>query len=87
MKIETRDTAEITAGWRDRLRRSGISMNTYIAEVIARENPELDKPQHGVTCKKEPHMPGRTGYLHDADDDRPYDVDGVMYCGRCHWAL
>ncbi len=26
----------------------------------------------------------RGGYLHAADDDRPYDVDGVSYCGRCH---
>ncbi len=25
--------------------------------------------------------------LHDADDDSPYDVDGVIYCGRCHMAI
>jgi hypothetical protein len=24
------------------------------------------------------------GYLHAADDDGPYMVDGVSYCGRCH---
>lgn len=43
--------------------------------------------QHGVDCLKQYHIHGRGGYLHDADDDRPYDVDGVMYCGRCHVAL
>lgn len=38
--------------------------------------------RHGVDCPKAKHMGG--GYLHDADDDRPYDVDNVLYCGRCH---
>jgi hypothetical protein len=38
--------------------------------------------QHGKDCPKEPHL--GEGYLHAADDDRPYDVDGVLYCGRCH---
>lgn len=28
-----------------------------------------------------------TGYLHSAVDDRPYDVDGLTYCGRCHGFL
>lgn len=37
---------------------------------------------HGRDCPKVQHVGG--GYLHDADDDRPYDVDGVTYCGRCH---
>ena len=40
---------------------------------------------HGRTCEKAPHV--REGYLHDASDDTPYDVDGVRYCGRCHLAL
>jgi hypothetical protein len=39
-------------------------------------------PQHGIDCLKVPHT--RDGYLHDEADDGPYDVDGVMYCGRCH---
>ena len=43
-------------------------------------------PQHGVTCRKAEHD-AEGGYLHDAADDRPYDVDGVAYCGRCHEAL
>jgi hypothetical protein len=41
----------------------------------------VNKPK----CQKAPHT--GTGYLHDADDDRPYDVDGVLYCGRCHRSL
>jgi hypothetical protein len=28
-----------------------------------------------------------TGFLHQPDDDGPYDVDGLMYCGRCHHAM
>jgi hypothetical protein len=42
---------------------------------------------HGETCVKAPHVNSLGGYLHAADDDRPYDVDGVRYCGRCQWAL
>lgn len=37
---------------------------------------------HGYDCPKVVHI--GEGYLHDALDDKPYDVDGVMYCGRCH---
>jgi hypothetical protein len=40
---------------------------------------------HGVDCEKVPHT--GPGYLHAADDDRRYDVDGVQYCGRCHRAV
>lgn len=43
------------------------------------------KHQHGRDCPKVAHL--GNGYLHDADDDRPYDVDGAIYCGRCHAAL
>lgn len=28
-----------------------------------------------------------TGYLHGDNDDTPYDVDGCVYCGRCHQSL
>lgn len=42
--------------------------------------------EHGKTCPKLIH--GSTGgYLHGSNDDRPYTVDGVDYCGRCHVAL
>ena len=40
---------------------------------------------HGVDCPKARHL--GAGYLHGEDDDRPYDVDGVTYCGRCHGLL
>ena len=40
---------------------------------------------HGSTCYKVDHI--GTGYLHAEDDDTPYDVDGCLYCGRCHYAL
>lgn len=38
-------------------------------------------------CKKVPHIDRYGGYLHGEDDDSPYDVDGVAYCGRCHRAM
>ncbi len=40
---------------------------------------------HSVNCPKKPHI--GTGHLHGEDDDSPYLVDGVSYCGRCHTAL
>ena len=42
--------------------------------------------QHGVSCPKRPHRVG-AAYMHGLDDDGPYDVDGVAYCGRCHECL
>ena len=41
--------------------------------------------QHGKDCEKVPHT--GDGYLHAEDDDTPYGVDSVMYCGRCHVAI
>jgi hypothetical protein len=41
---------------------------------------------HGRTCPKAPHG-NDGGHLHGPDDDMPYAVDGVEYCGRCHQAL
>ncbi len=43
--------------------------------------------RHGIDCKKAPHNNPNGGYLHHEDDDRPYDVDGMAYCGRCHHVL
>jgi hypothetical protein len=44
--------------------------------------------QHGVNCRKVLHITsGMQGWMHESDDDKPYDVDGVNYCGRCHQAL
>lgn len=42
--------------------------------------------RHGADCEKVPHNE-KGGYLHAAEDDSPYDVDGVSYCGRCHRCL
>ena len=42
-----------------------------------------DLVRHGADCKKVKHEE-RAGYLHAEDDDSPYDVDGLAYCGRCH---
>lgn len=42
--------------------------------------------QHGVMCPKAPHTKG-DGYLHHGDDDGPYWVDNVTYCGRCHFHI
>jgi hypothetical protein len=41
---------------------------------------------HGSDCFKILHDRGN-GYLHDENDDSPYMVDGVKYCGRCHSAI
>jgi hypothetical protein len=41
--------------------------------------------QHGVDCPKAAHIEGRCDYLHDANDDNPYDDGETMYCGRCHY--
>ncbi len=52
------------------------------AMPAAPERPAPPYVEHGKTCKKAPH--GAGGYLHLPEDDGPYDVDGVKYCGRCH---
>ena len=44
-------------------------------------------PTHGKNCKKVLHSKHRSGYLHASEDDSPYNVDGVAYCGRCYRAL
>lgn len=40
---------------------------------------------HGQTCEKAPHL--TAGYSHPEEDDSPYWVDNVCYCGRCHTYL
>lgn len=39
--------------------------------------------RHGIDCPKAEHVD--TGYEHDASADGPYFIDGVRYCGRCHY--
>jgi hypothetical protein len=41
--------------------------------------------RHGIDCRKVPHS--RDGMLHGPDDDTPFEVDGLVYCGRCHMAI
>lgn len=43
----------------------------------------MSNVHHGYTCEKVEHLEG-VGYLHEADDNRPYWIDNVAYCGRCH---
>lgn len=50
----------------------------------APEAPKVESETHGISCPKVGHGPALRGYLHAADDDSPYEVDGVWYCGRCH---
>jgi hypothetical protein len=56
-------------------------LGCYRPREPAAPMPELYE-QHGRTCPKAPH--NGEGYLHGKDDDSPYTVDGVNYCGRCH---
>lgn len=42
--------------------------------------------RHGTNCEKVEHG-SRCGYLHDSEDDSPFSVDGVYYCGRCHHVM
>lgn len=38
-----------------------------------------------LTCPKVPHV--GEGHLHGEDHDAPYSVDGMLYCGRCHYSV
>ena len=53
--------------------RTGTWMVTTVPEITG---------AHGRDCPKVPHS--GDGYLHAKEDDRPYEVDGIVYCGRCH---
>lgn len=44
---------------------------------------------HGIDCTKVAHKPGGElkeghGWLHDESYDGKFDIDGSLYCGRCH---
>lgn len=57
-----------------------------LLEALTQPAPELKPLRHGVSCVKRYHVSSAAGYgyMHADDDDGPYDVDGVKYCGRCH---
>lgn len=59
------------------LKHLGVAHDVWTKSETARTHG-----QHGRDCPKVQHH--GEGYLHDAADDHPYRVDGVMYCGRCH---
>ena len=56
-----------------------------LGKPVTSEVTGPQEPVHGETCIKALHV--GSGYLHGEDDDKPYDVDHVKYCGRCHSAL
>jgi hypothetical protein len=61
---------------------------SFLKFGIAQETKVLHDPGllvHGRDCPKAPHVSGKNGYLHDEKDNGIYDVDGVPYCGRCHY--
>lgn len=58
----------------------------FVAEEVRRVltlGPRAEQ-RHGVNCEKAPHNGGN---LHSENDNTPFEVDGVSYCGRCHKAL
>lgn len=55
------------------------------AAALRVEQRKAAQAQHGLGCEKTPHTGG--GHLHAENDDSPYDVDGCLYCGRCHTVL
>lgn len=63
------------AGW---LGKCAGELEAALAVAPAPEGRRQD------SCRKVTHNARQGGYLHAADDDGPYDVDGVAYCGRCH---
>lgn len=56
----------------------------HVAHRIRAAVSPSASPAHA--CKKERHL-AAFSYLHGEEDDTPYDVDGVAYCGRCHRAI
>lgn len=61
------------------------SIEDVIDRRLSRSRVRSHHPDivHGATCDKRLHING-SGYLHAEDDDKPYIVDGLRYCGRCH---
>lgn len=59
--------------------------SNYWPNLLARLDRAIGHVRHGIDCYKFAHV--GDGYLHGPDDDGPYDVDGVPYCGRCHLYL
>jgi hypothetical protein len=46
----------------------------------------MTRLEHGKDCPKVPHSP-EVPYCHEVSWDGDYEIDGVSYCGRCHYWL
>lgn len=83
---------EMIEMYRDLRNPAGINLDAIIASVPPPAAQHHDAPTCPgwpapmMRCRKEPHE-ARGGYLHAEDDDTPYYVDGLRYCGRCHHFL
>lgn len=71
----------------DTKEQSGLTLRDAIDAAMLQEirRPDSMHLEHGFTCPKVQH--DGLGHQHGPEDDAPYDVDGVSYCGRCHQAL
>ena len=69
----------------DEAARTGQPVFFWNGERVAMPDGTYFTPVHGVNCPKKLH--DLDGQLHAEDDDTPFDVDGITYCGRCHRAL
>lgn len=71
--------------WRDAIDQARVKMGDVARSPLS----VVDTTRSNVPwlqCPKAPHDKRDGGYLHDENDDRPYDVDGLTYCGRCHFS-
>lgn len=63
-----------------------VDMNVEILAAQPGPAASLDSSIiHGFDCEKHSHETGH--HEHDENDDKPYNVDGCWYCGRCHHCL
>lgn len=53
-----------------------------VKNIIEAEESQIGI-RHGINCQKVRHDTGN-GFFHEPNDNGPYYVDNVRYCGRCH---
>jgi len=66
--------------------RSCADLRADLEKCIEILSLALSQKEDHTNCAKIAHTETQ-GYLHAEDDDGPYNVDGCLYCGRCHRAL
>jgi hypothetical protein len=59
-----------------------LTVGVGVKKFILKDCPLSDFKVEKMKCEKVLHT--GEGYLHGEDDDTPFLVDGVTYCGRCH---